>query len=327
MKGKESKLVLFPKEQERIEKQAFQALHNYQYKEALTFLNELLDCAVEDIDVVVAKVTCLIELGRQTEAEYVLEDQIADETKDYYTYINIYATILFQAHKHKRVDALLTETLNDTRLKNPMRSQLEKLHEVNQPLVSEEVDKETSITKRELDSALATNDVNAQWHLINHLQGQPITPYIPLFEHMLSDQAVHPVIKTVVINLLQANQFEQVISIEKFGQFKELKPKRYPYMNDHPIKKQLLNALSDVEQKDPTFFRMVNQLIDRYFYVHYPMVEHLADIDLVKAALLALVEKSFNETIAVSGEQKSEIEAMINRFIEAEQLYFSVIEE
>ncbi|PXW90050.1 hypothetical protein DES38_10862 [Streptohalobacillus salinus] len=327
MKEREHKIVLFPKEKERLEKQAFQSFHNHQYKEALTFLNELIDYGVEDIDVIVAKVTCLIELGRQIEAEYLLEDQIDQQTKDYYSYINIYATVLFQAHKHKRVDELLAEALTEAKLENPMRSQLEKLYEVNQPLVSEEVDKETSITKRELVSALESKDVNAQWHLINHLQGQPITPYISLFEHMLADASVHPVIKTVVLNLLQANQFEQVVSIEKFGHFKEIKPKRYPYMNDHPIKKQLLSELSDIEQKDPTFFRMVNQLIDRYFYVHYPMVEHLEDIALVKAALLALVEGSFKETIDVSGERKADIEVTINRFIEAEQLYFSVIEE
>src|SRR5690625_8010233 len=103
-----------------------------------------------------------------------------------------------------------------------LKTQFEKLYSENQPLVNEQIEQEERITIRELTEAFETNDSLAQWHLVNHLQNVDIEPYINLFKDMLKSPEVNPVIKTVIIGLLQAKSIDQEFTIEKFSDRKSV---------------------------------------------------------------------------------------------------------
>src|SRR5690625_4083395 len=166
------------------------------YDKALGYFNQLTDYGVDDQPITLGKLTCLIELGEQREAEEMCEELIAKKDENYFSYINLYATLLFQSHKHKAVAQLLEEVLCSKDIPTILKSQFEKLYDVNQPLVNEQIEQEEKITKRELIEAFETNDSLAQWHLVNHLQNVDIKPYIKLFKDMLESEKVNPVIKT-----------------------------------------------------------------------------------------------------------------------------------
>ncbi|MBU5593613.1 hypothetical protein KQI76_00370 [Amphibacillus sp. MSJ-3] len=328
MNEQDHKLILFPKQRLELEQAAFHAMQEKEFYQALTYFDQLIDYGINDQDIVLGKLTCLIELGKQSEAEEICEELIARKDEDYFSYINVYATLLFQFHKHKDVAQLLEEVLNDKGIPDPLKGQLEKLYEVNQPLVDEQMEQEAKITKHELVDAFESNDSLAQWHLVNHLQNTDIAPYIKLFEQMLISEDVHPVIKTVIVGLLQAKSIDRNFKVKKFGLQIMINPSRFPYMNEHPFREALRKELINYEQENPTFFQLGEKLIDRYFYVLYPLSPAMTELDIVKEAIIAIVQASFEPKSNVSKENYSEDTlAMMNQMIEIEKIYFSIMEE
>ncbi|MBM7541807.1 DUF3196 family protein [Amphibacillus cookii] len=328
MNRQHDNVVLFPKQKQDLEKNAYQAMQDKQFADALNYLNQLIAHGVTDQEVALGKLTCLIELGRQKEAEQMCEDLIAKQDDNYFSYINIYATLLFQFHKHKEVAELLDETLEHGHIPSSLKGQLKKLYEVNQPLVNEQVEQEVNVTKHELEEAIDNHDTMAQWHLINHLQRADIKPYIDLFANMLVEENIHPVIKTVIVSLLQAESINQEFEVVKFSQRLTINPSVFPYMNKHPFRLKLKETLADLEQKDPSFYRFSNQLIDRYFYVHYPFVPKMDEIDAMNQAVIAIVKASFDPQTGIDESAYSiEVLEKINRMIACEQIYFSIMEE
>ena len=315
------KLVLFPKEQARLEKEAFDYFKSHQYKKALPVFEELIDYGIHDVDIMVAKVTCLAELGDLKEAELFLEELIDRHTDDYLTYIHIYATLLFQFHKHKKVKDLL-ETILVEVTDATYRHQFENLLEINEPLVDEEVSSEINVTKRELNDAIKNHNTLAQWHLINHLQQSDITPYLEMFKTLLTSEA-HPVVQSVIISLMQANRMDEVIAIHKFNQEMTLNPKTYPYFTDHPIFKAVQTMLRDLEVSNPSFYRLAMQILERFIYVRYPFVED-EDAGLLKEAIVSIVNQAFHDP---KHPVSKEVEDKMIQLMETEQLYFSLLEE
>lgn len=315
------KLVLFPKEQARLEKEAFDYFKRHQYKKALPVFEELIDYGIDDVDIMVAKVTCLAELGDLKEAELFLEALIDQHTDDYLTYIHIYATLLFQFHKHKKVKELLETVLVDVK-DVTYRYQFENLLELNEPLVDEEIISEINVTKRELNDAINNHNTLAQWHLINHLQQSDITPYLDTFKTLLKADT-HPVIQSVIISLLQANRIDEVITIHKFNQEMRLNPKTHPYFTDHPLFKAVQKMLREIEERNPSFYRLAMQILERFIYVRYPFVEG-EDAGVLKEAIVTIVNQAFNDP---KNPASSEVDDKIMQLMEAEQLYFSILEE
>ncbi|SEO78862.1 hypothetical protein SAMN04488134_1139 [Amphibacillus marinus] len=320
-------VVLFPKQRKELEQQAEQALHRKQFVEALKIFEQLIDYGITERDISMGKLTCLIELGRHRDAEDLCEELIAREDDDYFSYINIYATLLFQFHKHKEVGQLLEEVLGNEQIPEQLHNQLKKLFEVNQPLVDEQLEREMLVTKRELEEALDNQDTMAQWHLVNHLQRMNLAPYFTLFEKMLINEAVHPVVKTVIVGLLQAQSIDRLFKVGKFNQQRTINPIQIPFMNDHPFQLELKKRLSSIEDNDPSFYRFSNQLIDRFFYVNYPMVPSMDEVDILKDAIVALVKASYHSNQQQADHLSSEVKDRMNQILECEQIYFSLMEE
>ncbi|HHU18811.1 MAG TPA: hypothetical protein GXZ58_00890 [Bacilli bacterium] len=328
MQEQHSNIVLFPKQRERLEQSGFHAMHEKNFVQAIDYFDQLLSYGVNDQAIVLGKLTSLIELGRQDEAEQLCEELIARKDEHYFSYINIYATLLFQFHKHKDVAKVLKNALSSEEIPSILRSQFEKLYDVNQPLVNEQIEQEEKITKRELIDAFEANDNLAQWHLVNHLQNADVTPYITLFEEMLVDEKVNPIIKTVIVGLLQAKLIDQEFKVIKFGTEIEINPKTFPFKNDHPFRLALTEAMEDYEQQNPTLYQLCEQLIDRFFYVLYPLTPPLSDLDRIISAMIAIVENSFETKSKLNEEHYSkELLTTVNQIIELEKVYFSIMEE
>lgn len=328
MNERHGNIVLFPKQREELEKNAFHAMEEKDYRRALDFFNQLIDFGVNEQSITFGKLTCLIELGEQNEAEEMCEELIAQKDDNYFSYINLYATLLFQSHKHKEVAQLLEEALNSADIPMLLKSQFEKLYDVNKPLVNEQIEHEEKITKRELIEAFETNDSLAQWHLVNHLQNMDIEPYIKLFRDMLASERVNPVIKTVIVGLLQAKSVDQDIIVEKFGAEMAINPSLFPFKNDHPFREAFRQEMDHYEQDDPTFYRLCEQLIDRYFSVLYPFTPKMAKLKLFKQAIVSITKNSFDgETLDTEGSDPIEIEKIAKQIIEVEKVYFSLMEE
>src|SRR5690625_6803322 len=110
------------------------------YLDSLKYVDQLIDHGADEQAIYLGKLTRLIDLGEEKDAEELCEELIAKKDENYFSYINLYATLLFQSHKHKAVAQLLEEALIAEDIPAHLKSQFEKLYSVNQPLVNEQIE-------------------------------------------------------------------------------------------------------------------------------------------------------------------------------------------
>ncbi|WP_112181523.1 MULTISPECIES: hypothetical protein [Paraliobacillus] len=327
MQHNDQKVVLFPKWKKDLESEAYQALREKRFHEALDGFNTLLSYQINNQEISVGKLTCLMELGMQEEAEELCESLLANKDANYFSYIHIYATLLFQASKYQEVSELLEDVIHE-KLPDPFRTQLETLYHLNERLREEQQEKQAMSTLKELEDAVERDDTVLQWHLVNHLHQSDLSAYLNLFEEILLNKIVHPVIKTSILGLLQAESIDQDINIEKFSKVMVINPSTYPFIMDHPFRNDIRKSLEKLEQDNPTLFELADQLLYRYLYVRYPFIVDKSEADMMKKALVHLVTSSFIDEPKVAETMKDEeIGQYIDEILYCEKIYFSIMEE
>lgn len=329
MESHDKKIVLFPKWKEEIEGKAFQLVRDKKYDEALENLDLLLDYQETNQEADIARLTCLIELGKQQQAEVLCEELLAKKDDYYFAYVHIYATLLFQANKYHDVSQLLDEVFeSETSVPEPYLSQLNTLYQLNESLFKEQTDQQISTTLSKLKDAVEQQDDVLQWHLVNHLHHSDITLFLELFKKMLKSDSINPMVKTVIIGLLQANTFNEEIEIRKFSKKIHINPNAFPYMTDHPVYKNIKKELEEIEQKNPTLYELADQMLYRYFFVLYPFVSEDINILHIKDAIIYLSSLSFKDEKAIESEQISETLARyIEDLLYYEKVYFSLMKK
>ncbi|GGM27120.1 TPR repeat-containing protein YsoA [Paraliobacillus quinghaiensis] len=330
MNHNEQKIVLFPKWREDMEKEAYRALREKRFHDALEDFDTLLSYEIDKQEIAVGKLTCLIELGLQDQAESMCEKLLAKRDDQYYSYVHIYATLLFQANKYQEVSELLEEVFQYNTIPDPFHAQLDTLYQVNEKLRTEQQEKQALSTLKELQEAVKQNDTVVQWHLVNHLHQIDLSAYLTLFQDMLMDETVHPVIKTSILGLLQADSIDKEMTIKKFSKTMVINPSTYPFIMDHPFRNNLRKKLEELEQQNPSLFELADQLLYRYLYVTYPFIPDNSNVHLMKQALYELVHASFVDENQQGNRNKDEdkdVKFYIEEIIYCEKIYFSIMDE
>ncbi|MFB1051806.1 hypothetical protein [Paraliobacillus sp. JSM ZJ581] len=329
METHDKKIVLFPRWKDEIEGKAFQFIREKKFNEALENLNLLLEYQETNQEVDIARLTCLIELGRQHEAEVLCEELLAKKDDYYFAYVHIYATLLFQANKYQDVSFLIDEVFEEEQtVPEPYSSQLNTLYQLNESLLKEQTDKQISATLSKLKDAIQKQDDVLQWHLVNHLHHSDISSFLALFKDMLKNNAINPMVKTVIIGLLQANMCNDEVTICKFSQTTYINPNTFPYMTDHPIYKKIKKELEEIEQKNPSLYELADQMLYRYFFVVYPFVLNDKNMLHIKDAIIYLSSVSFMDEKTLQDEYVSEtLSLYIEDLLYYEKVYFSLMKK
>ncbi|WP_176447538.1 tetratricopeptide repeat protein [Lentibacillus sp. CBA3610] len=98
------------------------ALKEKRYEEALAKLDQLLGYGVQNHEVMIGKLMCLMELNRYKEAQDFCESLLIHKDEHYYHYVHIYLTILFQTSQYQllmnQVEQELESDLVPAEMKN-----------------------------------------------------------------------------------------------------------------------------------------------------------------------------------------------------------------
>lgn len=323
MDSNEENVIIFPKWKSSLEKSGIQAMEQKNYKEALEVFNELISFQAETDKIVFGKLICLIELGYMEEAQILCEERLHLACNRYYDYVQLYLTILFKTEQFEAALERIEMELNKKQLPEATRMQLKQLYQVSKDMNHELLSKKFAFDVKEFKKAIHDKDDKKQWHIIQRLsklKGQPPNGMIQL----LVNQAVHPVVKTAILLLLKEKQYHQEVEVEKFEHSICIHPENVVPIDDHPLYQETVLLASDLEQKNPTLYTMVKQLLYQYIYVKYPFTFSVDKANEVAAACIYLAATYLNiDCVHPSEETKIYIEEM--KICNA--LYLSVIEE
>lgn len=327
MRNNHDNVILFPKWQSTLEEESLNALKQKRYEDALAKLDELLKFQVNNHEIMIGKLICLMELDRHDEAQQLCEDLLQYKDEHYYHYVHIYLTLLFQTGQY---DQLMEQVDYEFSCANSMpqfvQEQFRQLYDLSMTMKTKLKSEQSVQILNRLKKAVCEKNHQKQWQLIERLRKIKSMPTAPLMD-LLTNEQIHPVTKTAVFHWLQDKQIHQPVSIHKLGSTLTVVPAEITALESHATFKQTLLLINEIEQINPTLFLLLKKLLYRYAYVRYPIMPASSESVHIARALKEIGSDYLNMP---TNEQKS-LTVRTKDYIEdikmCEALYLSIIEE
>ncbi len=322
MPGKNDRIVMLPHVKKGLEEQALGFIEDKKFDQALKVIDQLIFHEINQANLNLGKIVCLVELNRLEDAVIFVEGLLREETKDYYLYLEYYLTLLFQNNEYDEILRVLREETPD------LPEELAPLFSEYQKMAFQMSEKMKLVQAKELLTALevAINDADdtKQWLLINQLRKLHIQPPNEI-KKLLINEEVHPVVKTSIFNWFRTVELEEALEISKYGKIVKADPKAFPSMVKHPVVERTLLYLLPIEQENPTLYKMIEDLFIKYIYVHYPILYKESDARPLAQALKTLAETSlYGEEVR---SEKADVQSYIDEITRANKAYYEVIHE
>ncbi|MYL19943.1 tetratricopeptide repeat protein [Halobacillus litoralis] len=288
MENKRGNLVMFPGWKSRLEQSGLAALKEKRYKEAAEAFEPLVEYDQAGHDVITGLLMSWIELGHFDQAEELCQEQMKETIDQYYHYLHIYITILFQSSRYSDIIDLLDEVFESEDIPHQSRTQLWQMYEVSRKLLEDsrkEQGKELSLAFKE---ALNSDEIHKQWQTLETLKKQDPHDYLEEFTTYLREPAVHPMIKSSILEWFRDGRVDKEVALTKFGMEITVIPGDLSMLQHDYIMKQIQMRLGRMEQKNPTMYEMVNNLLFHYCYVRYPLFPDEEEVPLLVEALKQL---------------------------------------
>lgn len=325
MESRSDKIILFPRLKKTLEEESLRALQEKRYDEALEKLDELLSYHVDNHEILIGKLICLMELGRYQEAQDLCEELLQHKNEDYYQYVHIYLTILFQTNQYDLLMEQVEEELENDRLPDMLHEQFRQLYDMSKKMKLDMTVDRSSLMTEDLLQAVNEDNHSLQWQIINQLRNMKTAPDKKV-ESLLASEVVHPVIKTALLLWMKDAGMSEEVEIHKFSSAMEIVPAEVPDIRRNDMYQKTLFVIQELEEKNPSLYDMLEKLLYRYIYVVYPFLPESEDVlDIADAIRDIGVNYLHIHT------SRKEISEKAKHFIReirmCDSLYLSIIEE
>lgn len=307
-------IVLFPKWQERLESASLEALKKKRYDEALEKLEQLIEYRVDHQEIMVAKMICLMELGKHNAAETFAETLLNKNDDGYFHYMHIYLTILFQTNQYQRLMETVENELKDKAVPAVMKEQFHQLYAISQNMQRDLADKRSREDYLEFERAIDEQDDHRQWVVITRLQSAGVNPRESMYR-ILENEMVSPVVKTALLLWVKEQTIEKKLRIYKFGKVIELYTSNLPSLDEDIAKREVLFRLRHLENDNPTLYQMIETVFRQYLYVRYPFSINKEDSYFIAKALHIIAKSNLQALDEMPQDDK------VKRYIEEIQVF------
>ncbi|MFZ3576381.1 DUF3196 family protein [Virgibacillus sp. DJP39] len=321
------KVILFPKWKKTLEEDSLVALKEKRYEEALHKLDKLISYEVDSHEIVIGKLICLMELDRYEDAQELCEQLLEVKNENYYHYLHIYLTILFQTSQYHRLMEQVEIELDTDTVPLEMRQQFQQLYNMSEKMRNEVIVERQKEYISDLLQAVKDENHVKQWRSVENLRRIKANPVKTMINKLLTENLVHPVTKTAIFLWLKDSEYNESVQVNKLDMQFQVTPNVVSDITSHSMYKQILLLINKIELKNPTLYQLMEALLYRYIYVRYPILPSSEHVNEIAKALTNIGESYMGRQY----QSDSELEAVVLRYQNeiklCESLYLSIIED
>lgn len=331
---KHKKVIPFPNLKERLIDKGMEALKSKHYQEALELFSEAKHMDEDKAEIHLGIALCLMEMGELEEAKQVCKQMLNEDIGHYFTVLQVYLTILIQLREYEEVQLTIEAVLQENQIPAESAEQFYKLLDFSRKMNQSgdfEMEEEEPEFENWMSSSVFMEDPNQQIQYIQSLRDRNLVKHMDTLKALLEEPRAHPVIKTMVLQLLMENEYAKEVTISKFGESLSAVPAELHDISDLPFTKKVLNLLDDtLGSENPTLFEAVKELWIRHLYVLFPLLPQPAEASLWAAALhkvgyefhgIELSHEEVEEIYAISGFRLKEAAEKIAKIEEMSYFY------
>lgn len=273
-KGKariEGNVILLPDLEKRLLDRGLERLQQKNFTEAVHLFEEAQKLSPEDADIHVGLVLAYYESGALQKAKQLAKNMLQEAVGDYFQIVDLYLTILVQLHEYDEIITTIEVLQEEREIPFEKQEHFSKLLTFSRKMadnkaVLEEMEESTIKSSKLLES----DDANQQLLTILELSQKNIRPYIEDVKTYLQSEAGHPFLKTMLLNILQEQEFEKEIRLKKFGWERTIIPSTLLPFQENEQFLMIRAELVQIESGDPVLFQHIISLLERHFFLIYP---------------------------------------------------------
>ncbi|WP_374723864.1 tetratricopeptide repeat protein [Calidifontibacillus erzurumensis] len=325
------KIIPFPNLEERLLTKGMDALKERRFKEALQIFKQCSSLQPNHPEIEIGIVVCLIELGLYEDAKEQCERLLRENVGDYFYVLQIYMTILIQLSEYDKVVSILEVLFEEEKIPEEHARGLFHLLEFSRKSSDRAAEQKKSQVLSDLDQLserLNNGTANEQLYVIQQLRKVgSIGHWLDPLKKILANHHSHPVIQSLILQLLSEKEIEEPIVIAKFGRICEVNPITLTNIFEDPFTIQVLNRLEDhLGHVNPTLYEAIKELWELFLFVLYPFPPEPANISLWAGALhkygyqLFGIDVTNNEIQELYNVKTDMLEEAYGQLLEAEKI-------
>ncbi|MFT4416516.1 tetratricopeptide repeat protein [Fredinandcohnia humi] len=288
---KNNKIIQFPKLKERLMDKGLDALKNKNFVEALSLLTQAQELEKGNQEIELGLVICLFELGEFERAKEGCLAMLKEDIGDYFHVLQIYLMILVQLGQFGEVRSTIEAVLDEGSVPNEYYENLKQLLELSKKTLHTDAQNEEETSSKDVKEQLQQvlieqNNIGKQLGIVNSLKELNIRKYIDIFKDFLKRPDKHPIVKTMVLQLLVSNQVDEEIDVEKFGESVKVNPSKLVDPVSFPFTIKVLSIIEEkLQSNNPTLYETAQEIWSRHLFLLYPFTLENEEASIYAAAL------------------------------------------
>lgn len=276
---KKDNVILFPNLEKRLTEKGLESLQEKRYIEAIDFLEDARELDPVSEDILIGLVLAYFESSQFQNAKKLAKEMLLKGIGDYMKLVELYLTILIQLHEYSEIVATIEVLMEEKEIPPDKQEHFLKILQFSMRMTKDDRAHEdsTEIQGTELDvqndelNLLEITDSKEQMLLVSRLTGKNILPYIQEITDYLRTGSGHPFFKTMLLNLLREQEYEQEVVVHKFNLESEFIPKDLPEIRSQVRMGTIIEILKgQLESSDPVLLSNIQNLVERHFLMVYP---------------------------------------------------------
>lgn len=291
-------VIQFPDLEKRLLDKGLEQLQQKNYTEAIALFEEAKILAPEDADVYVGLVLVYYEAGGLEKAKQLAEEMLKGGIGEYFQTVDLYLMILIQLHEYEEIITTIEILQEEREIPFDKQEHFSKLLAFSKRMVEnksvlEDQEIFEAVEEDPPNALFVNNDPNQLVLAIAELAHKNVRQYITEVKDYLEDAEGHPFLKTMLLNILQEQEYEKEVQVEKFGRRKRIVPGVLVSASEMKQMQDLQKELIHIENEDPVLYQHIMSLIERHLFLLYPF-ELLPEDASLWAASYHLTGLQFN---------------------------------
>lgn len=315
---KDNKIIIFPKQKERIYGELTDAIELGNYTKALEKVTQLIDYGELYEELIDIKCFCLMQIEDYEEVVSFAEMMKEIDEQLYMACLSYYIEALYELEHYKHVIEIYHETDIDIADEKNLDIYYDLAIQMNAYKIEQYM--------KQFNRAKLNQDHKESYRIMKKLLSSLTAP-IPYIEKQLLLPNVHPLIKTDIIQFYREKEIDKLIEVEKFEMKSGFEIISLVDVHKETSFQWLIDQFEYLAHKDPAKYKLYVQLISQYYQVIYPFTINEKELPIMKTAFEQIVEQSFGNEIIVNNLEQETIKMMeniqfcINLYISIKEIY------
>ena len=267
-------VIPFPNLERKLVEKGLECLHQKKFHEAISLLEQAIVLEPYNSESQMGLILAYFDAGMLDKAKQLVGKMLFEGIGDYFEIMNLYLMLLVQVHKYDEVVSVIEELLVSEHIPKAQFENFNRLLEFSRRMLDNPVEKEKDHDEsayQELN-LFQYKDSEAQMSIAAELNERNIVPYLEELTFFLQSNEGSAFFKSLILNILKEHLYDQPVLVQKFGRKITVIPKTLISLNDNQQLKDITVVIGHkLENEDPILHEHIKKLIEKQFFLLYPL--------------------------------------------------------